>query len=306
MPFVRQLEQEHLLIERVIAAVDMMVATRPEMPLSFVIAAVEFFQVFVDAYHERKEEQGLFPLLRKRAEGDVAASLATLEAGHAEGRERLQYLEAGLGDTIAECARRLLAYGGFLRDHMIQETETLAPMVQALLRPADGARIARAFASVEAGALPSGGKPTMGSLADALEVASRSPPAGAPAGSRVLLARDVMRTRTGAVSPDASLQRAHEQMTTLGVREVPIVEEGKLVGILATRDLDPHRGRLEWVPVRTAMTVDPVTVAPDTPVAEVARCLHEHGINGVPVVEGRTVLGMVSRHDLLAAIGALP
>lgn len=305
MRFVRQLEQEHLLIERVIAAVDTMAATRPEMPLAFVIAAVQFFQTFVDGYHERKEEQGLFPLLRTRAGGDHAATLATLEANHVEGRERLHGLEAGLRDPLGECVGRLLAYGGFLRGHLTRETEVLAPMVDALLRPADGARIARAFASVEAGAARSGG--TMGSLADALEFAARAPASfGPPAGSRGLVARDVMRTRTGAVRPDASLQRAHEQMTALSVREVPVVEEGKLVGIVSASDLDPHRGRLEWVPVRTAMTADPVTVAPETPVAEVARCLRERGINGVPVVEGRTVVGMVSRHELLAAIGALP
>jgi len=304
--FVRQLEQEHLLIERVIAAVDTMAATRPQMPLSFVIAAVQFFQTFVDGYHERKEERGLFPLLRTRAEGDHAATLATLEANHVEGRERLHDLEAGLRDPIRECADRLLAYGGFLRSHLTRETEVLAPMVDALLRPADAARIARAIASVEAGALRPGGT-SMTNLADALEFAARSPSSfGPPAGSRGLVARDVMRTRTGAVRPDASLQRAHEQMTALSVREVPVVEEGALVGIVSASDLDPHRGRLEWVPVRTAMTADPVTVAPDTPVGEVARCLRDRGINGVPVVAGGAVVGMVSRHELLAAIGALP
>ncbi len=301
--FVRQLEQEHLLIERAIGSVDAMAAARAEMPLSFAIAAVEFFQLFVEAYHERKEEEGLFPLLRKRADPDVAV-LDTLAADHAEGRERLRDLGAGLRDPVATSAGRLVAYGGFLHDHLTRETEVLAPMVEALLRSGDDVRVERAFAAIEGGALPSDGTPTMSSLVAALEVASRSPATGAPSGQAPLLARDVMRSRTGAVRPDTSLQRALEQMTALGVREVPVVEEGALVGILSARDLEPHRGRLEWVPVRTAMSADPLTVGPDTPVTDVARRLREGGINGVPVVEGSVVLGMVSRHELLAALGA--
>lgn len=48
------------------------------------------------------------------------------------------------------------------------------------------------------------------------------------------------------------------------------------------------------------MSRDVVTVAPTTPVGEIARLLREHGLNGVPVVEGERVVGVVTDTDLIA------
>lgn len=43
---------------------------------------------------------------------------------------------------------------------------------------------------------------------------------------------------------------------------------------------------------------DPITVSPDTPIGEVLRITREHDISGVPVVEGRNLVGIVTRRDL--------
>ena len=52
--------------------------------------------------------------------------------------------------------------------------------------------------------------------------------------------------------------------------------------------------------VREFMTQNPIGIAPETPVAEIARILIEHHINGVPVIdpEGR-LLGLVTENDLV-------
>ena len=50
---------------------------------------------------------------------------------------------------------------------------------------------------------------------------------------------------------------------------------------------------------REIMTPDPVTVTPETPVAQIAAILHEKRINGVPVVEGDAVVGVVTESDLI-------
>ena len=52
--------------------------------------------------------------------------------------------------------------------------------------------------------------------------------------------------------------------------------------------------------VEQLMTQDPITVAPQTPVAEIAQVLLEHRINGVPVIdlEGR-MLGIITAGDLM-------
>ena len=83
------------------------------------------------------------------------------------------------------------------------------------------------------------------------------------------------------------------------MRELPVVDGGELVGILAQRDLRPHLGHYEWTAVRAAMTPCPVTVAPHTPVRDVARLLLERCFNSVPVVAGRALVGMIGRHDLV-------
>jgi CBS domain-containing membrane protein len=52
------------------------------------------------------------------------------------------------------------------------------------------------------------------------------------------------------------------------------------------------------------MTIDVVTVAPDTPVAEVAAAMGRRGVSGVPVVDaGQKVVGMISEKDFLTRMG---
>jgi CBS domain-containing membrane protein len=52
------------------------------------------------------------------------------------------------------------------------------------------------------------------------------------------------------------------------------------------------------------MTIDVVTVAPDTPVAEVAGAMGRRGVSGVPVVDaGQKVVGMISEKDFLTRMG---
>lgn len=51
--------------------------------------------------------------------------------------------------------------------------------------------------------------------------------------------------------------------------------------------------------VADLMTVDVVTIGPEASVRELARVLYEHGISGVPVMEGGTVIGVVSGVDVV-------
>ena len=112
-------------------------------------------------------------------------------------------------------------------------------------------------------------------------------------------ARDVMRTSTPTVAPADSLGRAAEIMKNFAVRELPVVESDALVGVVARSDLDPHVGRLEWTPVRVAMSAPVRTVAPDASIGDVARALIDGRFNGIPVAVGTVLAGMITRHDLL-------
>jgi CBS domain-containing protein len=111
-----------------------------------------------------------------------------------------------------------------------------------------------------------------------------------------------MRARPRAVAPDDSLARAAALMESVGVREVAVVADGKVAGILARTDLEPHRGHYEWTSVRAAMTPDPVCVDPHMPASEVARLIVRRGFNAVPVTERGELRGMITRADVLRAL----
>jgi CBS domain-containing protein len=111
-----------------------------------------------------------------------------------------------------------------------------------------------------------------------------------------------MRAPVAQVRPGDALARAAELMRVFGVREVPVVEDGVLVGIVACSDLQPYTGYLELTPVRIAMTWSPRTVGPDDSLDSVAQALAASGFNALPVVAGGALAGMINRQDLLRAL----
>jgi CBS domain-containing protein len=113
---------------------------------------------------------------------------------------------------------------------------------------------------------------------------------------------EIMRTAVATVAPGDSLARAAELMGHFAVRELPVVENGTVVGILTRSDLEAYGGHLEWTVVGLAMTTPAHTLAPDTAIDEAARVMREGHFNGMPVAAGGTLVGMVSRHDLLRAL----
>jgi acetoin utilization protein AcuB len=130
-----------------------------------------------------------------------------------------------------------------------------------------------------------------------------------------MLVRDKMHGEVVTITPDQSLRTARERMRQHGVRRLPVVEHGRLVGIITDRDvrhawaspatsLSVHEllYLLERVTVAEVMTWKTVTVRPDTPLVEAARLLHDHKVAGLPVVEGGAVVGMITGTDLLEAL----
>ena len=87
------------------------------------------------------------------------------------------------------------------------------------------------------------------------------------------------------------------------IRHLPVVRNGRLVGILSDRDLLRYEGLdLEGVDtaVAEAMTLAPITCSIDTTVSRVAAIMIDHKIDSVPVVNDAGVLvGLVTSSDLL-------
>lgn len=109
----------------------------------------------------------------------------------------------------------------------------------------------------------------------------------------------LMRRDPVTIAPLETLATAQEVMQHHGIRQLPVVENGVLIGMLSERDLHAHIGYLDRTKVDAAMTEHPITLAPtDTP-AQAARILIEHKINAIPIVDAGHVVGIVSRSDLL-------
>jgi acetoin utilization protein AcuB len=103
------------------------------------------------------------------------------------------------------------------------------------------------------------------------------------------------------VSSHDSLQTVASMMQRGGFRRVPVVDDGKLVGIISDRDVRAHGGYLELTKVTAAMTSDPKTVTPQMSVEDAARLMIAHKIGGLPVVENGNLVGIITTTDVLKA-----
>ena len=275
----------------------------PPLPVT---GAVDFFAGFVARCHDVKEDEALFPALAACGMDD-GGLMDGLRADHKEGDRLLGALRplSSRQRFDGEAWSVLEAYLALLRRHIASEDGGLLPLAERLLSPEDDAALERAFMQIEQNALGRAGSDALLALAGAVVEASEAVAAKAPAARAELLARQVMRPTPKTVAPEDSLARAAELMDSLRIRELPVVTGGAVVGILTRSDLEPHRGHYEWTPVRAAMTADPVTVAPETPIAAVARLLLGRAFNAVPVAEGGQLLGMIARSDVLGALSGL-
>ncbi len=117
------------------------------------------------------------------------------------------------------------------------------------------------------------------------------------------------------VTPDDSLRVAIERMQECNCRRLPVVEAGKLVGIVSDRDLrratnSPFLMRerrydefvLDHITVRACMTANPITVTPQTSVIDAARIMHDKKFGGLPVMEGDKLVGIVTETDMLGCL----
>jgi CBS domain-containing protein len=110
---------------------------------------------------------------------------------------------------------------------------------------------------------------------------------------------DLMHRDPVTITPLDTLSNAQALMQHADVRQLPVVDNGALVGMLSDRDLHAHSGYLERTKVDAAMTERLLTVGPTDAAADAARLLLDQKINALPVVDAGRLVGIVSRSDLL-------
>jgi acetoin utilization protein AcuB len=106
-----------------------------------------------------------------------------------------------------------------------------------------------------------------------------------------------------------TLAEAHQMMRDHGIRHLPVVDEGRLVGIVSQRDLyllETLRGiDVSSEKVSEAMSPVPYTTSPDAPLEEVAREMAEHKYGSAVVVERQKVVGLFTTVDALRALSSV-
>jgi len=126
---------------------------------------------------------------------------------------------------------------------------------------------------------------------------------------------DMMTKDPITVQADFSLRKALSVMDKNSIKHVPVMsKQGHLIGVLSDRDCrhalnSPFIMRERWqdeelairVQVRSVMTPAPIIVEPNTPADKAVGLMLEHRIGCLPVMRAETLVGIITRSDILVS-----
>ncbi len=147
----------------------------------------------------------------------------------------------------------------------------------------------------------------------------------------MLQARDIMTKEVITVSPETLVSELAKTLEGKNIGGVPVVDkDGRLVGIVTQSDLVERVQELELGPVinildfhlyfdlpshmfkkvqkmlgvtvADVMTPEPVTVAPDTAVPQIAALMEKRKVHTIPVTDGGKLVGIIGKMDLVRAV----
>ncbi|MGV0029456.1 CBS domain-containing protein, partial [Phormidesmis priestleyi] len=118
-----------------------------------------------------------------------------------------------------------------------------------------------------------------------------------------LTAKQVMQERVETLEAETTLEEAMQAFARSHHRGFPVVEEGKLVGIVTQSDLLKigDRNLANDIPLKEIMTSSPVTVSPTHNLSNVLYLLDRYKISRLPVLQGRRLIGIITRADIIRA-----
>lgn len=130
--------------------------------------------------------------------------------------------------------------------------------------------------------------------------------------------REFMKSPVTSLPSSARLLEAGLLLRAGRIRHIPIIDDGRLVGILSDRDIqrctpsmltcvaaEEYNAIFEDTPVSRVMTRDPDHISPDESLTSAAAQLRSKKLGCLPVVENGTVVGIITKDDMLAALVGL-
>jgi tRNA nucleotidyltransferase/poly(A) polymerase/predicted transcriptional regulator len=126
-------------------------------------------------------------------------------------------------------------------------------------------------------------------------------------GSMAVTIDQVMSRGVNVLSPDSTVAEAAEQMRFTGLTEYPIIEEGRVVGLLTRRAVDRAlQFKMSQTSVTQVMEAGSITISPDNSVEELVEVMIRSGWELVPVEKDGRIIGAVNRADLITSLAVLP
>jgi len=133
------------------------------------------------------------------------------------------------------------------------------------------------------------------------------------------LVRTIMQEKFVTIGANDSLSTVEDIMRLGGVRHLPVVRGGKLVGVVSERDLlrislsnlnesgyEERRAFLQILAIERAMSSPAIVVGPSETIAKAALLLAENKIGCLPVVEGEDLVGLITVTDVMYYFAGLP
>ena len=127
-----------------------------------------------------------------------------------------------------------------------------------------------------------------------------------------MIVKEIMSKNPVTIGPSAKLRAVNELMKANKIRHVPVVKNGKLIGIVTEKDIRyamipekipgkkvPKGWNLDHLKVQDIMTNDALTISQEAQVEEVAHIIYGHKIGAVPVMKNDELVGIISVMDIL-------
>ena len=125
------------------------------------------------------------------------------------------------------------------------------------------------------------------------------------------MTRDLMTGNPVTITGNTSLTAASRLMKGKGIRHLPVVESGKVVGMVTWGDIRKASASdattlsvyeltylLDKLPVSSIMTRHPITIAPTSTITCAAQIMLENKIGGLPVIEQGKLVGILTESDI--------
>ncbi len=124
-----------------------------------------------------------------------------------------------------------------------------------------------------------------------------------------------MSTNLVTIEPRTTLPEAYKLMKRFGIRRLPVMDFGKLVGIVTLGDIREARPSqvtslsiyelnylLSQLKIERIMTPQPITISSEATIGQAAKLMYDHKIGCLPVMEADRLIGLITESDIFRVI----